>query len=311
MDTIEYNKNYYKDLLNGFSDRMIATMIAINNTIQYKIAYGCGAIGDKDKKGRRTYNHSAYDKIFSKTTFHGLTMKGFCTIIKKWYKNFCYVSKTRIQEARKVLAEVFDIFHLEQRDWSNPKNRNREAATITGFAAAASAVFGKAAEEVLLERGYELEGEGDKCFPSHKCYNSVAFYRMATETLAAIAEEIAEEEEVDTDDEDDDDDDYDDYDYDEDYDDDDGDRQDDRQVERQYEISVLLDVEMDYEEMYEGSVQDENAYLKSLEGRDRNGSGILIKKPSTPPPVEKVTPPTPEDDWWRRKNKFEEDLLWG
>lgn len=190
LTTDEYYNllNIFKDLLDQFDTKTVATMLAVNNIFQYKFGREVNFISEQNEQGLRIYNDDAVKELLNPNTVI-FSILGIKTILQKFCANFCYVSRTKIFQVRLLLSKLFNIFDLEERDTKNPKNRTRKPNPCSQFDAVRSAVFAKAAEQTLFSRGVKLLGESteenttkavpdeDLVFPKHKFFSSVMFVR--------------------------------------------------------------------------------------------------------------------------------------
>lgn len=185
---IDHTINSFVSLLEFTAPKQIMTLIATNNCYQYAIASEANLVSKKDSFNRRNYNlDKAFETFSIDNTRFAIT--GIVKVIKAWWQDKAYSSKTKIIEARTTLSQVFGIFDLEVRpDWSIPENRTRRINPCMNFNPFRSACFALAAEQVLKSYGFEIfpsqgSSQNNLTLPDHKYYTSVAFYNAGLQGL--------------------------------------------------------------------------------------------------------------------------------
>lgn len=186
--------------LDDYTPKEIFTILGMINEIVYCAGVNTRVIV-RDAAGKLIFDRKNLSALLSAPTVNSPA-----TYITKYLKQFwaglAYHSINAVMRFREVLSQVFQLFTLEKRDWSDPKNRCRQPNPCGGFNALLALLLAEQCETRLKER-YKLEevgldwsqeiGNGNypmtrdesKSFPEHKGFTMVKLHRMILGSVAA------------------------------------------------------------------------------------------------------------------------------
>lgn len=186
--------------LDDYTPKEIFTILGMINEIVYCAGVNTRVIV-RDAAGKLIFDRKNLSALLSAPTVNSPA-----TYITKYLKQFwaglAYHSINAVMRFREVLSQVFQLFTLEKRDWSDPKNRHRQPNPCGGFNALRALLLAEQCE-IRLKEHYKLEevgldwgqeiGNGNypmirdesKSFPEHKGFTMVKLHRMILGSVAA------------------------------------------------------------------------------------------------------------------------------
>lgn len=185
------SRNLWK-LLRKYTHKEVFTILGILNGMLY-----CAAINAKvisRDKVRKHFDHKYLPALLNFPTVNVL-VTFLMEYLREHWTGLTYYSVNAVIRFRVILSQEFQLFTLEDRDWSDPKNRTRKPNPCGCFNTVKALLLVEQCETILKEH-YKLEevgldwsqeiGNGNypmirdesKSFPAHKGFVMVKLYRM-------------------------------------------------------------------------------------------------------------------------------------
>lgn len=180
-------------LLRRYTHKEVATFMGMLNALLYRAASNAKVIV-RNATGKLIFNQNRLSTLLNLHTVN-ISAVFFADYLKKFWAGLTYYSINAARRFREILSQVFQLFTLEERDWSDPKDRHRKPNPCGGFNVALALLLAEQCETILKEH-YKLEevsldwsqeiGNGNypmirdesKSFPAHKGFVMVKLYRM-------------------------------------------------------------------------------------------------------------------------------------
>jgi len=179
--------------LNGYTLKQTFTMLGILNELLYCAAVNAKVIS-RDAKGKIIWNHKNLSALLNAPTVE-TPVTYVAEYLKLFWKGVAYYSTNAAMRFREILSQEFQLFTLEKRDWSDPKNRHRQPNPCGGIDVVLALLLAEQCE-IRLKEHYKLEETGldwsqeigngnypmvrdeSKSFPKHKAFVLVKLHRM-------------------------------------------------------------------------------------------------------------------------------------
>lgn len=179
--------------LDKYTPKELFTMVGVLNEILYCAARNVEVIV-KDSAGKRIFNRKNLSALLNAPTVDS-PARYIAKYLKKFWAGIAYYSINAAMWFREVLSQEFQLFTLEKRDWTDPKNRHRKPNPC-GQLNVLKALLLVEQCEIRLKEHYKLDevgldwsqeiGNGNypmvrdesKSFPKHKWYVLVRLHRM-------------------------------------------------------------------------------------------------------------------------------------
>ena len=179
--------------LQSYTPKEVATFMGILNSLLYRAACNAKVIV-RDAAGKLIFNQNRLSTLLNLHTVD-IAAITFADYLKKYWAGLTYYSINAVRRFREILSQVFQLFTLEERDWTDPKNRHRKPNPCGQFNVLKALLLVEQCE-IRLKEHYKLEevgldwtqeiGNGNypmvrdesKSFPEHKGFVMVKLFRM-------------------------------------------------------------------------------------------------------------------------------------